>query len=428
MSMFTAPAAAPVAPAAAPEATTAPVAPAATAESQVSPKPAEGQPEVKPEGQEGAAAVKVAVPAGTQEKMLAFHKGEDKSPEALAKVLEGLTPEAAEKVKATLEGKADEEIDFEELEASPDDIPDDILENLPPQVSDFMKSLVEENESLKQNSISPEMEQVLMDPVIKARVEALTTGAEIAVPSFADALGEAGIDTQKLFDGIQEMFETEGQEPDARKLMAEAFEVAVKAAVAKAQAATIAKLDAEHKDATARTQMASFYDSGIEAVAKGLGGSVPLLIENGGQKEYNPEHPVAPFIRYLYEGQQDGTIPYATVQKLGVDALFQAWRVQQAGGVGNYMGEIKKSAADKLRDLIKGKTTTALRDVAAKTPGSEGTAATATVVVNGVNIAQAVADKSGRYVDDVVRSNNLTPKQHDEIVSAMRKYALSQVR
>jgi hypothetical protein len=360
----------------------------------------------------------VALPTGYKDKIADFLLSKDQSPEATAKLLEGLDPVVAEKVKSALNG---DDVDFVEKDLVADEnLTDDDFANLPPKVSTALEQLLGELEESKQNQITPDIERVLLHPLVKASVEAITTGTQIKVPNFDEAITSAGIDPNALFEKIQDLFETIGEEGNARNLIQEAFTLAISNAVNAVRANTIADLEVKQQQQLEQQRIATFYDSGIEKLASGVQTKEPLMKDGA----YNMAHPIYGFIKEMYEGYSTGEIPYGVVAKMGIDGMYQAWRTRQAGGVGAYIGQTKLSIAEQMKNVLNKQKNNALRSIQAHNPGAMATDSSARIIVNGVDIARAYTDRS--YASDIART--VTGTKLVEVNDALKKYASSLTR
>ena len=411
-----------------PAAAAAPVAPAATApvvDAQTQVATATVAP-VAPTDAPPAPAEVVPLPAGSKAEIEALYKG-GLNPADVDAYLAKHTPEVAAKLKEMFDGKDD--IAFDEADPDPEDfspLDDEAIAKLPEEAQAIVRNY---NESLKrlldEMDAAPKppegLDTLISDPVVALRMQQLQSGkTEIAAPSYEQALTAAGVDVPALQAKIQELFETEGGEAEAHALIAEANRIsnAATAEIIRAQVREQAKQ--ETAAAIENEKVANYYDRETDKLIS----SVPEFRSNAPKflnGEINPAHPMSAFMAWAGKEQAEGRLPDSFVMKHGLGVVYHAWKADKAGGMQNFMGELRLSEADRMRSKLKGQKISALQSIQAQTPGSVGTTGTARVIVNGVDVAQAVADKSGRYL----MAFGLPANKESEVVSAMKKYETS---
>jgi hypothetical protein len=381
------------------------------------------------------------VPAGTKEAVKAIFEGGAK-PEDIQAFLEKQTPEVAEKLKAMFDG--DDNISFEEaaaLEAPTEFSPfsEDEIAALPVEIQAKLKgyeeALTEAISKMETAPAIPEEVKILeQDPVFKLRLEQLKSGsADVAPVDFKSALASAGIDTSALMARVQDLFETEGGEPQAIQLIQEAFELAMKQGSVIATAAERQRAEQDAAIKIQRIQEQSFYKSELDKIASTIpefrgqklyvetpDGQVKLNMEVGGD--------AGDFLKWAVEMNRSDdngvqVISDAYIRKFGLEGVYQQWKISKAGSVGQYMGQTRRSMLEQARDKLNASKRAALTNIQAQTPAISSTAS-AKITVHGVDIARAVLDH--RYAQD--NSQLLTSSQAKEVIDAMMKYAASGVR
>ncbi len=401
-------------------------APAVTPETQVTPEPS----------------ASVVVPAGTKEAVKAIFEGGAK-PEDIQAFLEKQTPEVAEKLKAMFDG--DDNISFEEaaaaLEAPVEFTPfsEEELAALPVEVQTKLKgyeeALTEALSKMDETPAIPEEYKLLeQDAVFKLRLEQLKSGsADVAPVDFKSALASAGIDTGALLARVQDLFETEGGEPQAIQLIQEAFELAMKQGSVIATAAERQRVEQDAAIKIQRVQEQAFYKGELDKVASTIpefrgqklyvetpDGQVRLNMEVGGE--------AGEFLKWAVDmnrSDENGAqvISDAYIRKFGLEGVYQQWKIAKAGSVGTFMGQTRRSMLEQARDKLSLSKRAALSNIQAQTPAISSTAS-AKITTHGVDIARAVQD--GKYAQDAFQA--LSISQGREVIEAMQKYAASAAR
>ena len=382
----------------------------------------------------------VQVPAGTKNEIKAIFEAGQK-PEEIEAFLAKHTPEVAEKLKALFAG--DESLSFEEITASEpaefSPFSEEELSTLPPEVQVKLKgyesALEEAISKLETAPAVPEEVRLLeQDPVFKLRLDQLRSGSiDVNPVDFDTALSAAGIDTKALLAKVQDLFETEGQEPAAIQLLQDAFKLAMDQGSTLAAAAERARAENEAAIRIQRVQEQSFYKGELDKISTTIPefkGQKFYIETPDGQVKLNTEvgGPAGEFLKWAVEmnrSDENGVqvISDAYIRKFGLEGVYQQWKIANAGSVGQYLGETKRSMLEQARDKMSALKRNALSTISAQTPAISSTA-TAKITVHGVDIARAVTDN--RYAQDNARI--LTSSQAKEVIDAMMKYAASSAR
>lgn len=316
-----------------------------------------------------------------------------------------------------------------------------------PRLQGYHDALVALQEEAKAPSpeyvgLRGEVQQLLNDPVVKTRLDALSNGRPDIPPTLLS------------FDQI---FPSSAQDPNAPVTMESVFNAiykakddpnalartvhdvvmsAVQAASSKTYNDGLAEGTRRYEEIAQRQiesqRVTDYWTNSLDKIGheiQELSSDSPffqraadgsLATTQDGKLVANEAHPALPFVKWLQGQITSGALTDAAIQKFGLPKMYMIFKTEEAGGPAKFIAQQAKSLREMQLQNYRGKRNAGLSQMLASTMGS--TAQTGSLsgnTVHGVDLQKAFTDRS--YGEAALRS--LTPLQRAEVSAAMTKYA-----
>jgi len=316
-----------------------------------------------------------------------------------------------------------------------------------PRLQGYHDALVALQEEAKAPSpeyvgLRGEVQQLLNDPVVKTRLDALSNGRPDIPPTLLS------------FDQI---FPSSAQDPNAPVTMESVFNAiykakddpnalartvhdvvmsAVQAASSKTYNDGLAEGTRRYEEIAQRQiesqRVTDYWTNSLDKIGheiQELSSDSPffqraadgsLATTQEGKLVANETHPAFPFVKWLQGQITSGALTDAAIQKFGLPKMYMIFKTEEAGGPAKFIAQQAKSLREMQLQNYRGKRNAGLSQMLASTMGS--TAQTGSLsgnTVHGVDLQKAFTDRS--YGEAALRS--LTPVQRAEVSAAMTKYA-----
>lgn len=343
---------------------------------------------------------------------------EELKPEVATEPVEQAAPEADAKPAAEEEAKPEGEAEAEVVD--PYLTPEEYAAATPKAraMHDMLEQTITQIQELEQKSIPDDVRSALADPVVAARLRMLKEGVLDVPPVPVEA-----VLTPELINGVLDaMADDDVTANDLERVVADKLRAAVELAISESAARTKAQMEIEYAQREALAQERAWAEAAFPAFAEKVPewrSDKPIMIEgqNGGFV-VNPEHPARGFAEWMAQSLATGELTTKAVRTYGFAGVHQLWKTQQAGGVGQYLSQVKARSRDEILLGLKQARQAAIKPVTAPTLPVEGkSAGTAPKTVHGVDIERARVDRA--YAENAAM-NLRDARKLDEVIAAIR--------
>ena len=278
------------------------------------------------------------------------------------------------------------------------------------RINFLQQQLLEQMDAVEaaRGELPPQMQRILMDPVVKARMEEVASGTPF-VPSVlatdvilpeAERLVQAG-DVASLHQLLKDVVEAVPEVIlQQRAELGRAFEEQ------KAQAA---------EEARVNTYLRSEFST-IENLPEFKSSKPAVVLDAQGREALNPEHPGAAFALHITSLMREQGLTLDLIQKMGgMTQMAYNWLANQKGGYGKIVNDARQQGSTAFADKLRASMNKALAQSTVKPIGTP-TGGVVKNLVHGVDVALAISDP--RYAQSAM--SGLNPGQLIEVAKAMQ--------
>ena len=316
-----------------------------------------------------------------------------------------------------------------------------------PRLQQYHDALVALQEESKQPSpeyasLQNEVKQLLNDPVVRTRLDALS-GGHVDVPpttfQFTDFFPshdqnpDAPVTVESVFKAL---YDVKDKPAEFARTLHDVVMSAAQTAAAKTYNDGIAegtrRYEAIAQQRLEAQRVTDYWTSSLDKIGQEiqeLNAEAPFFVRtNDGSLATTPEgklvanenHPALPFVKWLQGQITSGALTDKAIQKFGLPKMYMIFKTEQAGGPAKFIAQQAQSLRDLQLQNYRGKRNAGLSQMLASTMGSTAQVGSLSgATVHGVDIQKALTDPS--YNQASLRSLNAS--QLSEVSEAMRKYA-----
>lgn len=263
---------------------------------------------------------------------------------------------------------------------------------------------------LEQEPDLPEhVQSFIQDPLVAARLQEIKSGREGVDFSAKDFV------TEDVFKALEELFVTEGKEPEAK----EALITLIDAHLQRAKLAGIALQKDEAVKAYEAGRKEVWYEVNLASAADKIPefkSPEKVIIDTKDGKAINPNHPIYGFTKWMNDEIQAGRLTEAAVQHYGIDFVHNQWKISSAGSVGAHVNSIKRAGVEELRKQMQDAKKNGLAKLGVANTLGLGQSGKTVEFLHGIDIERAKKDPA--YQRDVsMRIDGMPSAQAREVTA-----------